>query len=427
MATTPKASVPTAATNARAKPFCLHGAAVNVSDNGKSLGTITKLHVMPTGQGLEQNDYNSVLNRAEKYSLKYLACSILNETVVRKKSSGEEYRSYVHRVNYCLSRRISKDKDVDVRYNETRKKAHFGNLQRCGSVWTCPICAAQITEGRRLEVKSGFTNWLNGGGSVYMATFTNPHHYGDNLEHQLSGQKKAFKKFWEKTKVVKMLKCLGYKGRIVATEVTHGVNGWHPHYHVILFFNHEINIQGLQSFLAIEWQDACRKAGMKIPSLEHGVDVRDGTYADKYISKWGLEHEVTKGHVKKGREGSLTPFDLLRQSEDNPHYQRLFKEYADAFKGKHQLFWSKGLKKLLEVDVKTDEELATETDKDSVLVDEMDVTIFELVNKYRKHPDVLHAVELDKMDGGNRYFDLLWSLAEMQADEMRRNMTLSVP
>lgn len=80
---------------------------------------------------------------------------------------------------------------------------------------------------------------------------------------------------------------------------------------------------------------------------------------------------------------------------------------------------------MLEVDVKTDEELATETDKDSVLVDEMDVTIFELVNKSRKHSEVLHAVELDKLDDGNRYFDLLWSLAEIEADEIRRNMDLS--
>ena len=52
-----------------------------------------------------------------------------------------------------------------------------------------------------------------------------------------------------------MLKRLGYKGRIVATEVTWGEqNGWHPHYHMILFFDHEINAQGLQTRLALEWQ-----------------------------------------------------------------------------------------------------------------------------------------------------------------------------
>jgi len=34
------------------------------------------------------------------------------------------------------------------------------------------------------------------------------------------------------------------------------------------------------------------------PSMEHGLDLRDGKYADKYVSKWGIEHELTKGHVK---------------------------------------------------------------------------------------------------------------------------------
>ena len=389
--------------------------------NIEPLGTITKLHVMPTGQGIDQNSYNSVINRIEKYADQHLACSALSETVVRTKKSGEEYLAYVHRVNYCLKRRISKDKDVGIRYNEKRQKAHYDNLQRCGSVWTCPICAAQITEGRRSEAKTGFKNWRDKGGFIVMATFTNRHHRGDNLDDLLQGQKKAFKKFWEKTKVNTMLKGLGYKGRIVATEVTYGVNGWHPHYHVVLFFDHEINANGLQTFLGLEWQDACKKAGMKIPSLENGVQVQDGAYAEKYISKWGLEEEITKGHVKKGREGSLTPFDLLRQSENNPHYGKLFRQYADAFKGKHQLFWSKGLKDMLGIGHVTDEELATETEKDSVLIDEVASMLWDLVVRHKKRAQLLHAYELDHQDGGSRSKDLLWSLVDIHIEQLKTN------
>ena len=56
-----------------------------------------------------------------------------------------------------------------------------------------------------------------------------------------------------------MVKALGYHGRITATEVTYGDNGWHPHFHILMFFDHEINTQGLQSFLALHWVDACTK------------------------------------------------------------------------------------------------------------------------------------------------------------------------
>ncbi|WP_025645669.1 MULTISPECIES: hypothetical protein [unclassified Psychrobacter] len=61
-------------------------------------------------------------------------------------------------------------------------------------------------------------NWTTQGGAVYLITFTNTHHVGDNLDDLLQGQKKAFIKLWGMRKVKKTMKALGYKGRIVATE-----------------------------------------------------------------------------------------------------------------------------------------------------------------------------------------------------------------
>ncbi|RIW97499.1 replication protein, partial [Acinetobacter baumannii] len=57
---------------------------------------------------------------------------------------------------------------------------------------------------------------------------------------------------------------------------------------------------------------ACEKAGLDQPSYEHGLDLRNGQKAASYVSKWGVEHEMTKGHIKKGKTDSKTPFDLLR-------------------------------------------------------------------------------------------------------------------
>jgi hypothetical protein len=421
MATTPKASVPTAATNARAKPFCLHGAAVNVSDNGKSLGIHGKLQVMPTGHGVQGNglplNIEYATRRIERFALQEMARSILREMIER---NGK--MTYVHQVRNCLRAKITKKKGVTLFYNVEREQANFGNLQRCYSVWNCPICSMTITEGRRSELKQGLANWIDAGGHAYLATFTNSHHRGDNLDQLLTGQKKAFVKFWEKTKVKEMLKRLGYKGRIVATEVTWGEqNGWHPHYHMILFFDHEINEQGLQTFLALQWQEACIKAGLKAPDLIHGVDVRNGTYAAQYVSKWGLEEEVTKGHLKKGLNGSLTPFDLLRGASANNHFKTLFKQFADVFKGKQQLVWSKGLKELLGIKQVTDEELIEETEKTSVEVRELGDMIWQLILKYEKRAHVLELVERDYQDGTDTLGDFIMGLAHIHAGEMIRN------
>ena len=54
---------------------------------------------------------------------------------------------------------------------------------------------------------------------------------------------------------------------------------------------------------------------------------------------------MTKGHIKKGKTDSKTPFDLLRDyAEGDENAGKLFRIYFEAFKGTRQLNWSKGLK-----------------------------------------------------------------------------------
>lgn len=387
----------------------------------KSLGIHGKLQAMPVGRGFQRNglplNIEYAARRVERFALQEIARSILREMIER---NGK--MTYVHQVRNCLRAKITKKKGVTLFYNVDREQANFGNLQRCYSVWNCPICSMTITEGRRSELKKGLANWIDLGGHAYLVTFTNSHHKGDDLGQLLQGQKKAFVKFWEKRKIKEMLKRLGYQGRIVATEVTWGEqNGWHPHYHMIFFFDHEINPQGLQSYLALEWQDACVKAGLKAPDLIHGVDVRNGTYAAKYVSKWGLEEEVTKGHLKKGLNGSLTPFDLLRGASTNNHFKTLFKQFADVFKGKQQLVWSKGLKDLLGIEQVTDEQLIEDTEKTSVEVRELGDMIWQLILKYEKRAHVLDLVEQDYQNGTNSLDDFIMGLANIHAGEMIRN------
>jgi hypothetical protein len=100
------------------------------------------------------------------------------------------------------------------------------------------------------------------------------------------------------------------------------------------------------------------------PSPEHGLKLDDGNKAAKYISKWGFEDEMTKGHTKKALHGE-TPFDFLRSylaDSNDKQAGGLFKEFAETFKGKRQLHWSKGLKSRYSIGDKTDDELAASQD-----------------------------------------------------------------
>ena len=363
------------------------------------LGILTKSLSIPDFEGLRAN----ATRRAEKYALQNEAEKLLPD----------------ERIRFCLKHRIDASKTVAVRYNERTSQAHYSNLQRCGSIWLCPICAAQISEGRRSELSIGIKNFCTQSeGAVYLLTLTNAHNHGDNLLSLLAGQAKALHYLWGDRKPKEKFIMLNKIGHIICTEVTNGKNGWHPHFHILLFFAQKIDEASLQAFIASHWQHCCKKAGLKIPSLEHGCDLRGGAYAEQYIAKWGLENEMTKGHLKKGSNGSNTPWDLLRLSEGGCAVSgRLFQQYAKAFKGKRQLSWSRGLKALLLVEEATDEQLATETEQNSIEVRLIALEIWRLIKRYKVRAEFLKAVEMDIIDGYSRADDLVMEIARKHIKE----------
>ena len=349
--------------------------------NSQSLGIQTKTHVMPTPQGFQ---------RVHDYLLQDQSRILLPK----------------ERVSKCRRFRIDKTKPRTVMYNENRKKAHYGNVQICGSIWTCPVCAKQITEKRRQELKTGLEKWkVVHHRSVYLLTLTFSHTKDQPLKVLLEGLRKAMKRFYETTKVQAIFKKLAVEYKIKGLEVTYGQNGWHPHHHVLLLVNHhDLRFKDYIKELTELWIKACVKSGLNAPSMQHGLDLRNGYYAEQYVSKWGIEDEVTKGHTKKGRNGGYTPFDLLNMSiQDEEIYgkkpSKLWQEFAIAMKGARQLEWGRGLKKYLEIEEKTDEELAEETDKASITLTPVEDLIFHLLCKFQMRHQYLEAVQNDYESG----------------------------
>lgn len=282
--------------------------------------------------------------------------------------------------------RVKRSKElVQVWKSKEHKKAHYVGLVTCGSVWACPVCAAKISERRRIEVKQAMDAHKAAGGCVNLLTLTCPHQRTDDLVVLLPKQAKALNRFWSDRITKAILAEMGTVGQIRAAEVTHGRlspqnNGWHPHYHIMLFQGVGVDLARFdqaqmmdwQVRLYLQWAKACKAAGLGEPSFTHGLKLDGGDKAEKYMTKWGLENELTKGHIKKALHGE-TPFDLLRaylSDKADKQAAALFIEYAQAFKGKRQLHWSKGLKKRYQVADKTDDALAAETeDKCAFLAD----------------------------------------------------------
>lgn len=285
-------------------------------------------------------------SRAERWALKAVVNKILPAS----------------RTSKCM-RWVVPHKQVEVYRSAEGGKAFYGNLQVCASVWACPCCAAKISERRRVELSSAIEKAKEQNFTVQLLTVTVPHGLGDDVTTIVDRMLDA----WRRITTGRAGKNLKAKHQIEGTvrslEVTYGQNGFHPHLHVLLFQKSGSSPDQVQVDFSPLWQSSCVKSGLPRPSDQHGCRVDDGSYAAAYASKWGLESELTKSHVKQGKRDSLTPWDFLRsvltRSRDAEKHRALFAVYANAFRGRRQLYWSNGLRKNLGLNAEiTDEEIA---------------------------------------------------------------------
>lgn len=325
--------------------------------NAKSTAALVKVD-SETGEVLSgESLYDPMFARFQRFALQSAARKLLPDSRTAK----------------CLRFR-QKSAEIQVWRSKEHGTSSFSGLQTCASVWACPVCSAKISERRRLEIHTAIEKHHQDGGHVLLLTLTNPHYLGDKLHSVLEGQKMALDYFTGDRASRKLFSSMGHIGSIRAMEVTHGRkrkinNGWHPHYHILMFCRSGLDLEALQLEIFNRWHSSCIKAGLKPPSLAHGVRLDDGSKAAAYASKWGLDCEMTKGHTKKSLDGE-TPFDLLRAYLDEMDKQggALFAEFAKNFKGKRQLFWSRGLKDYFNIGELTDDELAYQKDDHALLL-----------------------------------------------------------
>lgn len=302
----------------------------------------------------------------------------------------------MERIHNCLRAVTAGRANVGVWMSNEHQRAHYKNLQTCGSVWHCPVCAAKISETRRAELEAAIAVHKASGGEVLLLTLTNSHHKRDRLADLLEGQTKALTLFRGGKKAVALFKGMGVVGMVRAWEVTHGASGWHPHFHILVFLARPLDdLAGWRDCLARRWQNCCKAARLPLPDLIHGCDLQDGSYAARYASKWGLPEEMTKGHIKKGREGGKTPFDLLGEFAETGDMEpaRLFQEYAICFKGKRQLVWSPGLKARLKIEERTDDQVAAGGDEGAFLLGLLDLEQWRTIVHSDQRAKVLEVAE----------------------------------
>lgn len=299
-------------------------------------------------------------------------------------------------------------RDVEVLRSKVHQAAMFSGLQTCGSVWVCPVCAAKISERRRVDLLAGIAAHEAAGGSVLLLTLTHPHTRADRLADLLVGEQRAIHRLFNSRAGISLFRSMGRVGHVRAWEVTHGrrrevSHGWHPHFHLLLFLEGDPGPLSVWEDLLFQvWGNACRLGGLDAPSRAHGVRLDDGSKAGSYVSKfgqeetagsvWGLDAEMTKGHIKRSKDGE-SPFDLLRAifaDRGDEQSRGLVGEYAAAFHGKRQLVWSRGLRDRLGLDADvSDEEIAASQEEGAEVLGRLTVDEWRAVLRFDVRGELL--------------------------------------
>lgn len=315
----------------------------------------------------------------------------------------------------------------------------FGNLVTCGSPWHCPVCAPKITECRRAELMAAAVKAVKDGGELVMMTLTYRHQVSMTLADSLGPFYKARKQFMESQAFKGAMRDVGALGRIYSTEVTFGQNGWHPHLHILIFCGYRAGglLERLEK-LRDYWSRFVMKSGLGQIN-EHGFDVRNGNFAAQYIASYGKEpatfvwsaaHELAKSHVKQGRNGNVTPFDLLRIGAtgevvscgqvdiDATRARELYLEFAVRFHGKKQLEWSKGLRAKFGIKSERSDDEVAEGAADADLVGTISLDDWKLILNHRNGRGALLAM-LSKGSGDDlpRILDVLRRTKPNRPDE----------
>jgi hypothetical protein len=284
----------------------------------------------------------------------------------------------------------------------------------------CPVCAAKVSERRRVELAAALASWslvdvAGGDRRLLLVTFTLQHKLSDSLGSVLKALKRARKlslvgrsgtDFRDKYAIIGMVRTL---------ELTYGENGWHPHLHVLMFFDREVPIIPFTDEIKMRWSAAVKSAG-GFASYQYGCDVRfsDADIAE-YIAKWGKEpkwsvsHEMTKSVSKYASRDGKTPVQLFSDSlEGDDASGRLWLQYAVNLKGERQLFWSHGLRERLGLTPeKTDQELATEQEEIAIILASLSVGAWRVVVANDARAELLEVAASGDKD---KVFEFLYKL-----------------
>jgi len=359
------------------------------------LGTIT--NIVAAGEKSKQKRYQELAHGQH----------LLIEDNTLSRKGGK------HRIRTCSGIRAHHVKAITIKLSSDPENSHasLAGVAMCGCIWGCPVCGTRIAVKRGKEIGKALRWAEENGYQAIMLTFTASHHAGMTLAEFNAQFKAAYRSLTQSREWRRVKKLLGVKYGIKAVEPTLGNNGWHYHYHILMFIpvdklkklgDHELDTWRKDARAA--WLHELSKVGLKgIGKFALDFSFHGGV-GEKYLSKLGISlddvtdagHELS-GYANKHGKGA-TVWTILRRSKsgdlkETRKWSQRYIEYVKAMQGENWITWSPGLKDLVGVDDVTDEVAADEDEDEAVteMADWLTITDdqYRAVRKLRAYAELL--------------------------------------
>jgi hypothetical protein len=192
-----------------------------------------------------------------------------------------------------------------------------------------------------------------------------PHDWGERLAETRAVVRDSFSAVTSGRPWRRLCERFGLAHHVAAVDVSHGKNaGWHPHLHVVVLGTRRLNdgeVRALRRLLYVAWAGAMRRAGRRLPSYQHGVDVerarsrRDvGRYVCQVVGEddddrraWGVAQEAARTDLKRSHApGHRSPWQVLESFAETGDADdlALWHEYEQAMKGATAVKLGRGLR-----------------------------------------------------------------------------------